>query len=153
MVDKDDRSAGSRLSVNITPATQAALDRIVEREGVTVTEALRRLVGYGELVYRTIRVDGAEVLTRYGRNQQQVKLLDQSAAGKVDDLASVDTLSDNERLAAGTTFLAYQLTMVAQEIQRGAFDRADRLELADTLHDMAVHLRGPEDEPVQRRRS
>jgi hypothetical protein len=62
---------------------------------------------------------------------------------KVVDLASVDSLSHDERLAAGTTFLAYQLTLVAQEIRRGVFDQADRLELADTLQDMAVDLRGP----------
>jgi hypothetical protein len=53
-----------RLSVNVTPATQAALDRLAEREGVTVTEALRRLVGYGDLVYETTKVNGDDLLIR-----------------------------------------------------------------------------------------
>lgn len=43
----------SRLSVNITPATQEALeDDLAKRERVTVTGALRRLVGV--LVYRRV---------------------------------------------------------------------------------------------------
>jgi hypothetical protein len=53
-----------RISVNVTPATQAALDRMVEREGITVTEALRRLVGYGDLVYETTQVNGDDILIR-----------------------------------------------------------------------------------------
>jgi hypothetical protein len=43
------------LSVNVTPNTQAALDLVAENEGVPVTEALRRLVGWGGLVYDTIQ--------------------------------------------------------------------------------------------------
>lgn len=39
-----------RLSVNITPATGAALDLVVESDEVTYTEAVRRLIGLGALV-------------------------------------------------------------------------------------------------------
>lgn len=60
--------ASTRLSVNITPKTWEALHLLADREDVSITEALRRLVGYGELVYRTIRVDGDEVLIRSGRH-------------------------------------------------------------------------------------
>lgn len=55
-----------RLSVNITPATQAAIDQVVEREGVTVTEALRRLVGYGRIIYEADQINGDHVLIRRG---------------------------------------------------------------------------------------
>jgi hypothetical protein len=65
----------ARLSVNITPATQAALDRLVEREGVTVTEALRRLVGYGTLVYETTQVNGDDILIRRGETIERVVLI------------------------------------------------------------------------------
>jgi hypothetical protein len=64
-----------RLSVNITPATQAALDRVVEREGVTVTEALRRLVGYGDLVYETTQVNGDDILIRRGDTVERIVLI------------------------------------------------------------------------------
>jgi hypothetical protein len=69
------KSKLARLSVNVTPATQAALDRLVEREGVTVTEALRRLVGYGDLVYETTQVNGDDILIRRGDAVERVVLI------------------------------------------------------------------------------
>lgn len=66
------RNKTGRISVNVTPATQAALDRLVEREGVTVTEALRRLVGYGDLVYETTQVEGDDLLIRRGDNVERI---------------------------------------------------------------------------------
>lgn len=65
----------ARLSVNVTPATQAALDRVVEREGVTMTEALRRLVGYGDLVYETTQVNGEDILIRRGDAIERIILI------------------------------------------------------------------------------
>lgn len=56
----------TRLNVNVTASTRAALDRVVSREGVTVTEALRRLVSYGDMVYRATRINDAELLIRRG---------------------------------------------------------------------------------------
>jgi Ribbon-helix-helix protein, copG family len=64
-----------RLSVNVTPATQAALDRLAEREGVTVTEALRRLVGYGDLVYETTQVKGHDLLIRRDGALERIVLI------------------------------------------------------------------------------
>lgn len=66
-----------RIEVKITDGTDAALRLVMEREDVTLTEALRRLVGYGELVYRTTRVEGGEVLTRHGRKQDRIRLVDE----------------------------------------------------------------------------
>ncbi|MFI7676858.1 hypothetical protein [Actinophytocola sp. NPDC049390] len=61
--------------MNVTPATQAALDRLVEREGVTVTEALRRLIGYGDLVYETTQVNGDDLLIRRGDTTERIVLI------------------------------------------------------------------------------
>jgi predicted transcriptional regulator len=60
------------LTVNIGPATAEALEHVVEREGVTITEALRRLVGYGFVLYKTIKTDNKDVLIRSGNETQQV---------------------------------------------------------------------------------
>ena len=73
--DSNPKSKLSRISVNVTPATQAALDRLVEREGVTVTEALRRLVGYGDLVYETTEVNGDDLLVRRGDSVERIILV------------------------------------------------------------------------------
>lgn len=62
----------TRLTVNIGPATEAALQHIVDREGVTVTEALRRLVSLGYLVDHKVREEGKELLLRSGDETQQV---------------------------------------------------------------------------------
>lgn len=64
-----------RLSVNVTQATQAALDRLVEREGITVTEALRRLIGYGDLVYQATQINGDELLLRRGETTERIVLI------------------------------------------------------------------------------
>jgi hypothetical protein len=69
------RAKSGRISVNVTPATQAALDRLVEREGVTVTEALRRLIGYGDLVYETTQVNGDDLLIRRGDTIERIVLI------------------------------------------------------------------------------
>lgn len=54
-----------KLNVTISPVTQAALLRVAERDGVTTTEALRRLVGYGDLVY-TAHANGNHILIERG---------------------------------------------------------------------------------------
>lgn len=53
----------TRLSVNISQDTLVALQEIAADHGVTATEALRRLVGYGVVVYRADKA-GHEVLIR-----------------------------------------------------------------------------------------
>lgn len=64
-----------RISVNVTPATQAALDRMADREGVTITEALRRLVSYGDLVYQTTQIDGDDLLIRRAGELERIRLI------------------------------------------------------------------------------
>lgn len=62
----------TRLTVNIGPATAEALRVVAENEGVTVTEALRRLVSYGDLLYRAVKLDNKDVLFRQDGETQQV---------------------------------------------------------------------------------
>lgn len=62
----------TRLTVNIGPATAKALQTVAQNEGVSVTEALRRLVGYGDLLYRAVKLDNKDVLFRDGKETQQV---------------------------------------------------------------------------------
>lgn len=67
----------TRLHVNINADTKAALGRVVAEQGVTCTEAVRRLCGYGDVVYATVQ-DGGQVLLRRpvdGQWRQQRLLL------------------------------------------------------------------------------
>lgn len=68
-------SQGNRLSVNVAPAVGAALARVVEREGVTLTEALRRLVEYGDRVYEAVNIDGDDLAVRCGDVVERIVLL------------------------------------------------------------------------------
>jgi hypothetical protein len=58
-------TAPKRINVAISPDMVRALENVIEHEGVTLTEALRRLVGYGDFVYRVIK-EGGEQLTVTG---------------------------------------------------------------------------------------
>lgn len=51
-----------RINVAVTADTVAAIDRVIERESVTVTEAVRRLVNYGEFFYRATKEEGLRVV-------------------------------------------------------------------------------------------
>lgn len=59
------RTEPKRVNVAISPDTLRALENVIRREGVSLTEALRRLVGYGDFVYRAVR-EGGEQLTVTG---------------------------------------------------------------------------------------
>jgi hypothetical protein len=75
-------SDDDRLSVNITRDTKAALEQVAKREGVTETEALRRLVGYGALLYRVSVVDGDEILIRKDGKLTRVRLMLEARNGR-----------------------------------------------------------------------
>lgn len=57
-------TAAKRINVAVNPETVAALQNVINREGLTLTEAVRRLVGYGAFVYQMVRQDNCEVLVR-----------------------------------------------------------------------------------------
>jgi hypothetical protein len=62
------------LSVNIGTDTQTALADFIALYGVSLTEALRRLVAYGDFVAREIHA-GHQVLVRDGDEVREVTLL------------------------------------------------------------------------------
>jgi hypothetical protein len=65
----------TRLTVNIGQATHDALNRYMEREGATQTEALRRLVAIGDLVYQATKVDGVDVLIERDGRLERIVLI------------------------------------------------------------------------------
>ncbi len=64
-----------RINVAITPEVIEALETVMDRERVSLTEAVRRLVGYGDFVYRAVKLDEAELLLRKGDDIREVVLL------------------------------------------------------------------------------
>ena len=65
----------TRLSVNISRDSAEALQEISSDKGITMTEAVRRLVGYGIIMYRANR-DGYEVLLRRDNKLEKILLVD-----------------------------------------------------------------------------
>lgn len=65
----------TRLSVNISTATAEALREVSRDKDVSMTESVRRLIGYGIVVYRAVR-DGGEVLIRRDDKAERLILLD-----------------------------------------------------------------------------
>jgi hypothetical protein len=62
--DNTPQPTPKRINVAVNQETVKALEEVIEREGVTLTEAVRRLVGYGDYVYKAVKEQGAEVLMR-----------------------------------------------------------------------------------------
>jgi len=64
-----------RINVAVSSDTVRALENVIEREGVTLTEALRRLVGYGDFVYRAVREDREQLIVKGAEGTREVVLL------------------------------------------------------------------------------
>lgn len=64
-----------RINVAVSPDTVRALENVIEREGVTLTEALRRLVGYGDFVYRAVRENREQLIVKGSEGSREVVLL------------------------------------------------------------------------------
>lgn len=69
------RAEPKRINVAVSPDTVRALENVIDREGVTLTEALRRLVGYGDFVYRAVKDGGEQVLVKGSDGTREVVLL------------------------------------------------------------------------------
>lgn len=69
------RAEAKRINVAVSPDTIRALENVIEREGVTLTEALRRLVGYGDFVYRAIKDNHEQLLVKGPDGTREVVLL------------------------------------------------------------------------------
>jgi hypothetical protein len=64
-----------RINVAVTPEVIQALQTVIDNEQVTLTEAVRRLVSYGDFIYRAVKQEGSEVLLRNGDSIREVVLL------------------------------------------------------------------------------
>jgi hypothetical protein len=64
-----------RINVAVSPDTVRALENVIEREGVTLTEALRRLIGYGDFVYRAVRENREQLIVKGSEGTREVVLL------------------------------------------------------------------------------
>ena len=65
-----------RINIAVNASMLAAIDRIIEREQVTMTEAVRRLIGYGDFVYEATRVQDATLVVRDpGGGEREVVVL------------------------------------------------------------------------------
>ncbi len=64
-----------RINVAVSSDTVRALENVIEREGVTLTEALRRLIGYGDFVYRAVRENREQLIVKGSEGSREVVLL------------------------------------------------------------------------------
>ena len=69
------RTEPKRVNVAVSPATVRALENVIECGGVTLTEALRRLVGYGDFVYRAVRQNGEQLTVAGPDGTREVVIL------------------------------------------------------------------------------
>ena len=69
------RAEPKRINVAVSPDTVRALENVIEREGVTLTEALRRLIGYGDFVYRAVRENREQLIVKGSEGTREVVLL------------------------------------------------------------------------------
>jgi hypothetical protein len=69
------RAEPKRINVAVSPDTVTALENVIEREGVTLTEALRRLIGYGDFVYRAVREEQEQLIVKGPDGTREVVLL------------------------------------------------------------------------------
>jgi hypothetical protein len=76
--DQNDRTPASpprRINVAVTPDMLAAIDRMIDREQVTLTEAVRRLIAYGDVVYRMVKEEGQTMVFRSENGNEREVLL------------------------------------------------------------------------------
>lgn len=64
-----------RINVAVNPETIEILNRTIRRDGVSLTEAVRRLIGVGDDVTTAAKVEGCEVLLRNGDTTREVMVL------------------------------------------------------------------------------
>jgi hypothetical protein len=64
-----------RINVAVNPDIVRAIQRVMTTEQINLTEAVRRLIGYGDFVYRAIKENGEDVLLRKGDTTREVVLL------------------------------------------------------------------------------
>jgi hypothetical protein len=76
--DQAERPSASpprRINVAVTPEMLAAIDRVIDREQVTLTEAVRRLLAYGDVVYRSVKEEGQTMIFRSDNGKEREVLI------------------------------------------------------------------------------
>lgn len=63
-----------RINVAVNSDMLAAIDHVIEREQVSLTEAVRRLIGYGDYVYRIAKDEDSTLLihSKNGKEREVV---------------------------------------------------------------------------------
>jgi hypothetical protein len=65
-----------RIDVAVNAGMLEAIQEVVEEDGVTLTEAVRRLIGYGQVVHRVARERSSVLLVRDRQgNEREVVVL------------------------------------------------------------------------------
>lgn len=65
-----------RISVAVNADELAAIELLIDREHVSLTEAVRRLISYGGFMYRAVKVDRSELVVQpEGGKPKTVELL------------------------------------------------------------------------------
>lgn len=64
-----------RINVAVNAEMVAALDNVIQHEGVTLTEACRRLIGYGDFIYRMAKQEKAAILVRTPEGTRELILV------------------------------------------------------------------------------
>lgn len=65
-----------RINVAVNPDELAAITLLIERERISLTEAVRRLILYGEALYNAVAAGREVVLSGGGQPTQKLVLLD-----------------------------------------------------------------------------
>jgi hypothetical protein len=64
-----------RINVAVNPIMLSAIDRVIEHEHVTLTEAVRRLIAYGDFVYEVTKERGATLVVHSPRGEERLVVL------------------------------------------------------------------------------
>lgn len=64
-----------RINVAASAEMLAAIRLVMDREGIGLTEAVRRLIRYGDFIYRAVKVDDAQIIFRNGSTERELVIL------------------------------------------------------------------------------
>jgi Ribbon-helix-helix protein, copG family len=64
-----------RINVAVNGDMLAAIDRVIEREQVSLTEAVRRLISYGDYVYRAAKEENSTFVVRSKNGKEREVVL------------------------------------------------------------------------------
>lgn len=123
----------TRVDEVISPKTVDALALVMAHEGLSRAEALRRLVGYGELVYRTARLEGGTVLLRpVGDDMERTVWLDPDGDPLYREVAALVWMRPTWSTVA-CAFPGYEVNLGLDPLE--PISRCDRWAVDDLVQD------------------